>query len=807
MQRHPRKRLYPPWKAFLVPCLAACVCGISLVSANQPSLRFENNQGQTDSSVRFLCRAPGYTLYLTDREAVFSFARAGLDASMRLAFVDADPDVRIRGLDALPGRTNYLLGNDPRAWRTGVPSHGQVIYEQLYPGIDLLFHERDGAVEIDFVVAPGADPRKIALAVKGADDVILDGTGALRLSTAGGELEMQAPVVYQELDGRRVPVEGRFVVDAGNRAASPDDRRIRFELGEFDANRTLVIDPILSFSTYLGGDDAADEIQDLAVDGQGNTYVIGGTSSDDFPLANAMDSMLDVDDQDGFVSKISADGSTLVYSTYFGGDRDENRSAAGIAVNAAGEAFLTGVTRGGTFPTTAGAFEEDPQGTTDCYVAKLSADGSTLIYSTILGGSEADECRDIAVDGSGNAYVVGWANSSGYPTTEGAFQEIKSSAVDVVVTKVNAAGSGLVYSTFIGGSGVDRGTGITLVDGDAVITGHTTSTVNYPLASAFQGVHGGGTFDGFVTRLNSTGSALVSSSFFGGVGFDFGLGIASDNDGSVFITGITQSTDDFPVTIGAFQEDFGGGGRDAFVIKVDATGGLVYSTHLGGSGDERGTGIAVAGGFARLTGTTTSFDFPTVQAIQDEMADVVAPNDAFVTTVNADGTALAFSTFLGGMGSAGLNEEAGIAIGPDGAIHVAGRTSADDFPTTPGAFQDTDPDVPQSNDGFVAKIHECDVKDLVFLASKQEFEWSAAGLGQCSVMFDAARGDLFDLRNTAGDFSSAFCLEDADVDTAAVDAVTPLAGAGFFYLVRVDGSTWNTAAVQGDRDPTVLTCP
>ena len=676
-------------------------------SYGQLPLSFEPNQGQTDPRVKFLSRGNHHTLFLTPGEAVLVISSGSADrgtiqrsdtgVALRMRLVHANPQAEITGSEELPGKVNYLIGNDPKRWHSNLPTYARVQYKEVYPGIDLIYHGHEGQLEYDFVVYPGADPGRIGLELRGADRVEVDGDGDLLLHTTISTIRQRRPVIYQEVNGLRREVSGRYVLK--------DKHHVSFQVGTYDRGRPLVIDPII-YSTYLGGI-ANDSGNAIAVDSAGSAYLTGFTLSPDFPTtAGAFQRTLPSAGGNAFVTKLNPAGSTQVYSTYLGGGSNQDEGF-GIAVDSAGSAYVTGFTSSTDFPTTAGAFQRTlADGATNAFVTKLDPAGSMPVYSTYLGGSNQDEGFGIALDSLGAAYVTGFTASPDFPTTLLAFQTMcacsltNGFAADAFVTKLNATGSALVYSTYLGGNNTDEGLGIAVdLAGSAYVTGETASSTDFPRTlGAFQMTFGGGDFDAFVTKLSPTGSILVYSTYLGGSSTDEGLGIAADSAGSGYVTGFTSSSN-FPTTPFAFQKTFGGGASDAFVTKLNplGTAPLVYSTFLGGSAIDQGAGIAVdLAGSAHVTGFTRSGNFPTTP-------DAVQPSsggneDAFVTKLNPTGSGLASSTFLGGSGADfGL----GIVVDLADSAYVTGNTASIDFPTTTGVFQTT---LKGGADAFVAKI-------------------------------------------------------------------------------------------------------
>ena len=549
-------------------------------------------------------------------------------AVLRIRFVGANPKTRVQGQEELPGKANYFIGNAPTKWRTKVPTYAKVRYDDLYPGVDLIYYGTQRQLEYDVVVRPGADPNRIIFGIQGADDLEVDAQGDLVLHTAAGQIRQHKPFVYQEVDGVRKEIPGGYVLR--------DTHQVGFRVTAYDPSLPLIIDPLLVYSTYLGGANN-DNASAVAVDAAGNAYVTGITASaTNFPTtAGAFQTTLG-GGSDAFVTKLNPTGTALIYSTFLGGSDFD--TGVGIAVDASGNAYVTGSTASTNFPTTAGAFQTTLAGPgggslTDAFVTKLNPTGTALVYSTYLGGRDFDNGEEVAVDAAGNAYVTGRTSSTDFPTTVAAFQTTSAGGGDAFVTKLNSTGSALVYSTFLGGAeSSDGGFGIA-VDalGNAYVTGLTNSTDFPTTAGAFQTTSSGGT-DAFVTKLNPAGSALVYSTFLGGSSFDQGSGIAVDASGDAYVTGRTFSTD-FPTTEDGFQTTFGGA-RDAFVTKLNPTGSaLVYSSYLGGSSLDQGSGIAVdARANAYVTGVTLSTDFPTTgDAFQTTLG---GSTDAFVAKLS-----------------------------------------------------------------------------------------------------------------------------------------------------------------------------
>jgi RHS repeat-associated protein len=655
-------------------------------------LTFEANQGQTDPQVGYLAHAAGYTVYLTHSgQAVFDLQQPlapGSDpsadiqgAAVRMDLVGASPNPQAVALDPQAGHANYFLGNDPSQWVTDVATFGKVDFQNVYPGIDLeYFSTTSGQLEYDFIVHPGADLTAIQLAFTGADSVGADGEGGLNLATAAGALDQHAPILYQsQADGTQAPVTGGFQVAQGG--------QVGFQVGSYNPAQDLVIDPALS-STYLAGS-GNDQALAVATDGHGYSYITGLTTSTNFPTTPGAYKTTSSGGQVAFVAKLSPGQSSASYVTYLGANSSQGNA---IAIDASGDAFIAGQTSSSSFPTTSGAYLTTFVPGTDAFLTELNSSGSALGYSTFLAaGSQQNPAQtganSVTLDSSGNAYVAG---AGAVPTTSGAIQT--SANGKAFVTKFNSTGSNLTFST---GLGTATARGIALdSSNEPVITGDTTSASFPTTTGAWQTSNQGGD-DGFLVKLNSSGTAEVLGTYVGGSGADQSNAVALDSSGNIYIAGQTASSN-FPVTSGAYQTTLGGG-TDAFAAEVSASGAPLYATYLGGSGNDAALGLALtAAGEAVLAGLTASSNFPTVNAPQ------VAGNgqgvQAFVAKLAPGGKALEQASFFSGQG---MDQANGIALDPLGAAYLAGATTKGTIPATSWGFQNSASPV---NHAFVAKL-------------------------------------------------------------------------------------------------------
>src|SRR5579859_7705546 len=549
-------------------------------------MSFERNEGQTDRRVKFLARGQGYGLFLTADEAVLALKRSSVvsrqlsvgrmeepgppatDGVLRMQLLNTNANAKVLGEDEQHGKTNYFIGNDPARWRTNVPNYARVRYSQVYRGVDLVYYGRQGTMESDFEISPGSEAGQIQMRIEGAQKLNVDAQGDLVLQMDGGEVRLHRPVAYQESAGRRREVAAHYRLSG--------KREVKFEVAEYDHQIPLIIDPVLTYATYLGGS-GGEVANGIAVDSSGNAFVTGMTGSTDFPITLA-EQPANSGNGDAFVAKLNAAGTGLIYSTFLGGSGVD--TATGIAIDGAGNAYIAGNTTSASFPTTVGAFQTSYAGSGDGFISKISATGAALVYSSYIGGTGSDFVRAVALDSSGSAYLTGTTESIDFPTVN-PLQIGNDGASDAFVAKVSTTGASLIYSTYLGGSSADFGQAIA-VDGtgNAYVGGYTYSS-NFPTQNAFQSSSGGGV-DAFVSVLNPTGTGFVYSTYIGGSGQDRAFGLALDSGENVYLTGDTQSAD-FPTTSGAFQLDNRGGG-DVFVCRISAGGsGFIFSTLLGGT--------------------------------------------------------------------------------------------------------------------------------------------------------------------------------------------------------------------------------
>ena len=537
-------------------------------------MSFIENAGQANPSVKYYARSSNCGIYFAKDEAVVSLIKETKPVrgvALALKFLGASPGVKLEGQREGTAKINYLVGNNPTAWKTGLPTHEEILYKDRWTGIDAVFKGDRGQLKYEFILKPGASINDIKLVYHGADSLSLDKMGNLLIKTPLGVLTDEKPTSYQLINGKKVPVKSGFVLER------QDGRNaFGFTVEGYDPRYPLIVDPSLTYSTFLGGT-AGDSGIAVAIDAAGNAYVTGATQSLDFPVTpGAFDRTHNggAEGGDVFVAKLNTEGTRLVYATYLGGS--EGELGRRIAVDAAGNAYVAGATSSTNFPTTPGAFDRTHNGGdeagSDAFVAKLDATGANLLYGTFLGGSGDESGNNLAIDIPGNAYITGSTASTNFPTISALDSSLNGGA-DVFVTKLNTAGSRLLYSTYLGGGGNDFGLGIAVDSNrNAYVVGGTASA-NFPTTTGSFDTSFNGVEDVFVTKLDPTGTSFAYSTFLGGSVEDSGVDIAADPNGNAYVVGFTFSID-FPTTPGSFDTSFNGTGGalgegDAFVVKLD----------------------------------------------------------------------------------------------------------------------------------------------------------------------------------------------------------------------------------------------
>ena len=738
-----------------VPSNKANVTRIRAAYAQLP-LTFEQNQGQTDSQVKFLAHGNGYGLFLTQNAAVLSLQQmtAGKQqkAVLNMQLVGAKGNSTIAGVDRLPGTSSYFIGNDPTQWHRNIPQYGRVQYEGVYPGVDLIYYGNQGKLEYDFRLAAHSNPDLLKLHFSGADDLKIAENGDLVIATKAGDVHLQAPQVYQQFGNTRREVSSRYVLSA--------DNNIQFSLGNYDRTRELVIDPVLTYSTYVGGTgsescsailgtaNAISGCPAIAADPIANIYIAGISNSADFP--NPMTSPTKTGTANVFIAKININASgaaQLINSVFLGGNGTD--FPAGIALDSGFRVIVVGTTSSTNFPVISQYTSPSASVGNHVFVTKLDLTADTLNYSTYLAGNGVDTASGVALDGSSNIYVTGTTTSTDtpsqsdvFPSTLGSFQSASRATSQFFFTKINSLSSGvnsILYSTYFGGgnptNGMTVGGGIAVdIGGNVYLTGGTNflntqnnPSLDFPILNASQicldtPVNPSGTCsvaltntDAFVAKFAPvTGSTnqftLNYSTYLGGTGNDIGFGVALDSSGDALVTGSTTSGDFvLPTSTTPFQSS-NNGGSDAFVAKLGAFTPLIGSTatqavpipyfsYLGGSGTDVGLAIAADNtGGAYVTGYTNSPDFPTNNGL---FTTIAGAQDAFAARVDTNATASVapseFMTYLGGAGN-----DAGTSIIQDtqGGTLVAGETFSSNFPTK-SPFQGS---LAGSSDAFITRF-------------------------------------------------------------------------------------------------------
>ena len=701
--------------------------GLGLTSHAGWPLFFEPGPASPASApTNFLARGPNYQLFVAATEVDFVLRRPepvsltsrreeslGIHSAppryVRMSFLSANSLARLSGAGEMEGKVNYLLGEDPARWRSQVSIFARVKVESLYPGVDVVYYGSHQQLEYDFTIAPRADAGAIAFRFEGIDKLSINPAGELVVGLGNNELRQHKPIIYQMVRGVRREVSGGYYLR--------DPKTVGFKVDDYDHEWALVIDPIFSYATYFGGN-AGDTGLAIKVDPNGAVYLAGETLSTQFPAAQSGNPFQSQNhggavSGDAFVAKLDNTGSKLLYFTYLGGTNDDG--AYDLAIDSSGNAYITGFTISPDFPTRNALFPHI-SGVADtnfhrfpleAFVAELNTNGSSLIYSTFLGGSDKDVGSAIAVDPDGNAYVTGLTYSTNFPTVNPILSTL-SGFDDVFVTKLAPGGTNLVYSTYLGGASVDEGEGIAVDDfGYAYVSGYTAST-NFPITEgASQPLlnnagTANGVYDAFVTQLTHDGSNMVYSTFLGGSSSDYGYRIAVDKFGSAYVTGATESSD-FPHT-NVFGLTIGEDGTntinfDGFVTKLDVEGRIAYSVQFGGTANDAGWDVAIdPAGRAFVIGNTLSTNFPTDNVFGLFRKSNAGSQDIFVVALNTNGTAALYSGYLGGIAN---DYGYAIAVDSEANAYISGMTLSTNLSVTSGAF---DSALSGSSDAFVAKI-------------------------------------------------------------------------------------------------------
>ncbi|MCF6158069.1 MAG: hypothetical protein E3K32_05750 [wastewater metagenome] len=696
------------------------------------ALYFIQNTGQLDEDIKFYEKQKKYMTFFTKKgiylirsqittgkqeTPVHQNSQSSIHTTqssvIKLLPLNTSKNLEILAGDMMEGKINYLIGRDPKNWKTDIPAYKAVVYREAYKNVDIKFYGNNQQMEYDVIIKPGGDLSRVRFAYRGIKDLEITDEGNLKVILDEGNLIQKRPYIYQEINGERCEIQGGFTVyrseqTAEGRGTEPEIRDVKsgmrnpecktrnpeyfaygFHIESYDKRYPLTIDPELVYSACFGGN-SSDWGHGIAVDGSGNVYITGETRSHNFPVISAMHKKKagNAESSDIFITKLNASGD-MVYSTYLGGNGDDISN--GIAVDSSGNIYVTGYTKSSDFPIHS-ALYKNKNGKSDAFISKLQASGNTLIYSTYLGGSNSDWGRGIATDNSGNAYITGWTYSHDFPTVAAVFGNKSGGYQDAFVTKIASSGEKLLYSVYLGGSGHDSGNGIAVDnEGNACITGYTNSN-DFPAVSASYEKYAGGYHDAFVAKLTASGSGLAFSTYLGGSEDDTGYGIAADAFGNTYVTGLTWSNN-FPTVSPVLKNN--AGNNDIFVTKLNTAGSVVYATYAGGSAYDGGYGITVDTlGYAYITGVTHSDDFPVTSPFLGAYA---GDGDAFVMKLSPQGRKLIYSAYLGGSrNDTGYD----IAVDTAGNAYITGKTWSNNFPVSSDIFKNNAEDY----DVFITKV-------------------------------------------------------------------------------------------------------
>ena len=809
---------------------------------------FIENKGQWPSEVQFLYRTMGMNAWITNSGVVYDFYTIEKKADnfpndrkksilsgeyletkaghvMQMSLANANQAPHSEGFDGSLAVYNYLKGNEPGKWASSVVEYQEVVVSNVYPGIDIKYYVSGGKLRYDFLIDVDANPSEIAWDILGGNHRTENGE-QLVLETSIGDVQMSELFAYQENNGLKAKVECSFV--------KGQDDLVRFDLGQYDKTKKLVIDPVV-FATFLGGQ-YYEFPYGMEVNSAGEVFVIGETRSTDFPTTLGAYSNTNAGNEDCFVSKMAADGTTLIYSTYIGGDMRDLIIETPSILTADGGVIVTGTTMSSNFPTVVGAFDNTYNGDWDGFILKLNPAGTSLAFSTYLGGDLADFAQHAVLDNAGNIIVAGNTYAGDFPITGGAYDQTENGGGDLFIAKFNSDCSSLNFSTLFGGNDYDDCHAIELDENNNVIIAGETSSPDFPMVGSTYDQTYNGDGDLIVAKMNSTGSDVIWSTFVGGAAYEQCRGLLDiDDDYNIYISGITESAD-FPVTSGAYDNSLGGV-ADAFLLKMNPSGnGLIYSTYLGGALTDLSFGLTVdEHRTAYLCGKTTSTDFPTTTNAEQFVLRGGA--DQFVTRVNENGNGLIYSTYYGGDGIVfppdpasvpDINEESSLSIWADDAGNVifGGITWCATYPVTSGVYNEVIPfNTTENNTWFVATITKlqtcpedfataasnspvCEGGDVLFFGSNGAIHnWtgpnSYTANEQYPHVYDATMQDAGTYTLTVTQYG---CTSSAEVDVdiqpglgttiigpATVDPLIPTS-----YVVSQNiGSTYDWSATNG----------
>ncbi|MGF1666467.1 MAG: tandem-95 repeat protein, partial [Acidimicrobiia bacterium] len=775
------------------------------VTAEATSAILEQNEGQFDEAVDFVVRGEEATVFLAGGALVYetrqALAERDGDAEIeghvvRMTLEGADPEAQpmASGLEA--SVTNYFIGADPSEWVTGVEAAEVVVYEEVLEGVDIRYLGTGAGLRYDLIVHPGADPDSLSIAFDGADGVSIDGEGRLLVDVSvGDDLVFSAPVTYQDTPGGRVAVDSAYVLN--------NPGSVGFEVGAYDADLPLVIDPTLDLATYLGGS-GADLGDAVGVDSSGNVIVAGRSQSTDYPTtAGAYDTTKNPF-EDIVVSKLSADGSALLWSTYVGGSSGD--APLDLVVDGSDRIVVVGYTSSSDFPTVS-AYDATANGGVDGFVFRLSSTGSALDFSTYVGGAVSDYFTSVAMGPSGSIVIGGYTNSSGFPTTAGAYDTSHGGNDDGVVLRLSSAGTSLVYSTFLGGTTRDRILGIAVGStGTVHAIGDSQGSLSLP-AGGYDTTHNGNT-DAFYAELSSDGSSLLYASYLGAGSDDYGYDVALGSDTDIFLVGATNSSG-FPTTSGAYDTSFGGT-TDGWVARLDRTqtgsAALAWSTFYGGTGADEARDVEVdESGRAYVGMTTGSTGLATADGWDTTLSGT---SDALLGVFSADGSQLLTASYVGGSGS---EEVWNLVLDAQNRPVMVGDTSSTDFPTLVGAYDRT---LGGTWDMFVVRSTALPPPNVVTVNSTGDAADALPGNGVCSTGGTNSAGQpACTLRAAIQEANASAGIDTIEFDIPATE--TGYSGArGVFTItatsslpnitagVTIDGATQTTN--RGDTNPGVL---